>query len=330
MDISPKVSVGMPVYNGEKTLAKAIESILYQDYENLEIIISDNASTDSTYAISQHYKELDSRIRYSRFDENFGTIRNFNNVFKLSSGEFFMWVAHDDYHDPGFISECIRAFASEPEAALCSPIMRGFSSPKAKSPWTADLSSFKEKSTTYGRYLEVLSHFPAVAIYGMYRSSAVQKTTLLPDCMGADLLFIQELSLYGKFIQCDKMLFTYYGRDKWNTVDEDYAVFYGKDKKPWYYSPFLVVLLNQIKILVNCKHTKKAKTALLSILLLYQTQQFIVKVTLKIIKYMVPGKWKMILAKKIYWRFIHSRNVKAEADDEFLERIIRPSVGIRI
>jgi glycosyltransferase involved in cell wall biosynthesis len=330
MKVGPKVSIGMPVYNGEKTLAKAIESILNQDYTNIEIIISDNCSTDSTFAICQKYRKEDARIQYTRFDKNRGTIANFNNVFNLSSGDFFMWASHDDFHEPSFISECIRSFANNPEAALCAPKMKGIISPKATHHWIGDLSTFKDKSSVVGRYFETLQHFPAVAIYGLYRSSMIRKTSLLPNGVGADLLFIQNLSLYGSFIQSDQVIFTYYGREKWNTVDQDYAVFYGERKKPWFYSPFLIVFFNQIKIVVNCHLAMRTKFGLIGVLVYFQAGQFILKVTLKIIKYIIPKKIGMSLATKIYWRFIHSPNVKVDMNNEYVDRIIRPIVGLRI
>lgn len=325
----PKVSVGMPVYNGEETLAKAIESIINQDYPNLEIIISDNCSTDLTSEICHEYRKLDPRIQYTKFDENRGTITNFNRVFNLSSGEFFMWVSHDDFHEPTFISECLKSFVDKPEAALCAPKMRGVITPKASQQWIGDLSTFQDKNSVVPRYLETLKHFPAVAIYGLYRSSMVRKTSLLPKVVGADLLFIQNLSLYGSFIQCDQVLFTYYGREKWNTVDQDYAVFYGKGKKPWYYSPYFIVFYNQFKIAVTCSHGIRVKFALLSVLVYFQTGQFFLKIVLKMIKILVPKKIQMRLATKIYWRFIHSPNVKVETNDEYEDRIIRPIVGLR-
>ena len=329
MNEGPKVSVGMPVYNGEKKLAKALESIINQTYTNIEIIISDNCSTDLTSEICQKYLGLDARIKYTRFEENRGTIANFNNVFNLSSGDFFMWASHDDFHEPTFISECIKSFTDKPEAALCAPNMRGITSPKATQHWIGDLSTFKDKNSVISRYFETLRHFPAVAMYGLYRSSMIRRTSLLPKGVGADLLFIQNLALYGSFIEIDQVLFTYYGREKWNTVDEDYAVFYGKDKKPWYYSPFLIVFYNQVKIVINCSHTIRVKLGLLGILMYFQIGQFFLKIVLKIIKFAVPQKMKMKLATKIYWRFIHSPNVKVEMSDEFEERIIRPIVGLR-
>jgi len=325
----PMVSVGIPVYNGEKTIARAIESIIHQDHTNLEIIISDNCSTDSTGEICVGYAGTDSRIQYTRLEQNQGSVANFNKVFNLSTGKFFMWVSHDDFHESTFISTCLKRLELNPEAALCAPKMRGVPSPGATYSWHGDLSTFANKNTVVSRYVETLRNFPAVAIYGLYRSSKVRKTSLLPMVIGSDLIFIQNLSLYGSFIEVDETLFTYYGREEWNTVDQDYAVFYGKVKKPWYYSPFLIVFIQQIKVIYMSQHSIPTKICLIGALLRFQFGRLVIKVALKVIKFGLPKPLKMKLATIMYWKFIHSPNIKVEKNDEYQERIIRPIVGLR-
>src|SRR4051794_3298661 len=92
----PKLSIGLPVYNGENFLAHAVDSILAQDFRDFELIISDNASTDRTAEICRGYAESDPRVRYVRFETNQGGSRNFCYVFELARGEYFKWAAHDD------------------------------------------------------------------------------------------------------------------------------------------------------------------------------------------------------------------------------------------
>ena len=86
--IYPLVSIGLPVFNGEKSLSNALNSLLKQDYANLEIIISDNGSTDRTSQICKDFMQKDSRIKYYRSSENRGSNWNFNRVFELSSGKY--------------------------------------------------------------------------------------------------------------------------------------------------------------------------------------------------------------------------------------------------
>lgn len=115
----PRLSIGLPVFNGDKFLNKAIDSLLAQTFEDFELIISDNASTDKTEEICRTYAEKDQRIRYYRNEKNIGCARNFNRVFKLSSAEYFKWAAHDDLHAPNFLMKCVEVLDQNPSVILC-------------------------------------------------------------------------------------------------------------------------------------------------------------------------------------------------------------------
>lgn len=93
---TPKVSIGMPVYNGEKYIREALDSLLAQTFTDFELIISDNASIDTTSVICQEYARKDSRICYIRQSQNKGAVANFKFVLDEAVGEYFMWAAHDD------------------------------------------------------------------------------------------------------------------------------------------------------------------------------------------------------------------------------------------
>jgi glycosyltransferase involved in cell wall biosynthesis len=103
------VSIGMPVYNGEKYIREALDSLLAQSYTDFELVISDNASTDGTEAICQQYAATDSRIRYVRQPVNLGALDNFTFVLDEARGGYFMWAAADDKWDPNWISEMLNA-----------------------------------------------------------------------------------------------------------------------------------------------------------------------------------------------------------------------------
>jgi len=105
----PLVSVGIPLYNAERYLSDCLESLINQDYTNIEIILSDNASSDSSALICSKYCARDSRIRYHRNHSNLGSPSNFRQVLTLAHGEFFMWAGADDYYDPNWISSLVKA-----------------------------------------------------------------------------------------------------------------------------------------------------------------------------------------------------------------------------
>src|SRR5687768_11933299 len=92
----PLVTIGLPVFNGEKYLRNALNDLLAQDCRDFELVICDNGSTDSTPKICAEYAAKDSRIRIERSEQNLGAIKNFNKAFELCSGTYFMWAAHDD------------------------------------------------------------------------------------------------------------------------------------------------------------------------------------------------------------------------------------------
>ena len=116
---APKLSIGLPVYNGERYLAETIDSLLAQSFTDYELIISDNASTDSTPAICRKYGEQDSRITYCRSETNRGAAWNFNNTVHQARGEYFKWAAHDDLYHPDFIKKCVHVLDTKYSVALC-------------------------------------------------------------------------------------------------------------------------------------------------------------------------------------------------------------------
>jgi glycosyltransferase involved in cell wall biosynthesis len=118
---SPTVTFGVPVYNGERDLDAALESLRAQTFEDFEIIVADNASTDGTEEIGRRHARLDPRVRYLRNPRNLGVARNFNNLFRLSAGRYFKWAPHDDVLAPEFLQRCVEALDRDPGAAIAVP-----------------------------------------------------------------------------------------------------------------------------------------------------------------------------------------------------------------
>ena len=117
----PLVTIGIPVYNGAAYIAATLDSVLAQSHEHLEIIVSDNASTDRTPEILEEYAERDSRIRLILNPTNLGAAPNYNRTFALARGEFFKWAAHDDLCEPTFISTCVEALRNDDRVVLAYP-----------------------------------------------------------------------------------------------------------------------------------------------------------------------------------------------------------------
>ncbi len=323
----PFVSIGVPVFNGEKGLARALDSLLGQDYPNLEIIISDNGSTDSTPEICRKYTQNDSRITYCRSEENLGLTWNFNRVFELSAGKYFMWAAHDDQRELSFVSACVEKMEQCPDAMLCQAHTAMFIEGREEMLCVAHLDSFEGVTGLVERYRETLKRFPATAIYGLYRSSAMRKTQMFQKSIASDLAFIQELSIHGKFVQIPRVLFNYFGREKWNTVDQDYRAFYGKEKKPWWHLPFVALFCNHWKRVAYASTPVSTKLRLWGILVEHEIRQVALKLLIKMTGPLCPERWREEVGCAIYWRWMHNPNVKVGCADLFLERAIKPKLG---
>jgi glycosyltransferase involved in cell wall biosynthesis len=323
----PLVSIGVPVFNGEKGLECALNSLIEQDYPNLEIIISDNASTDATPEICERYLKKDLRIKYYRSEKNYGSVQNFNRVFELSSGKYFMWAAHDDLRERSFVRACVEKLEQFPEAVLCHTHTEMFIENRKERLCVAHLDSFDGVTGLVERYRETLKHFPAVAIYGVYRSAAMKKTHIFERAIATDIAFIQELSIYGSFVQVPEVLFTYIGRETWQTVHEDYKVFLGKDVKPWWYFPFMIHFCDNWSRVVRAELSVGIKVRLWSLLIDHEFRQILLKILIKICRRICPVAMKEKLASAIYGRWMKGPNLVVGCEGLFLERIIKPRVG---
>lgn len=204
----PRVSIGLPVYNGEKYLEEALESILAQTYTGFELIISDNASTDRTPDICQAYVIKDPRIRYYRNEKNLGAAWNFNHVFELSSGEYFKWAPHDDLLAPEYLSKCIEVLDNDNSIILCNSkveFINEYGEVVAAYILKQNKVNSPKPQDRFG-YLIFFHHY-CFDILGLIRSDALRKTRLIKAYSGSDRALLAELSLIGRFYEIPQFLF---------------------------------------------------------------------------------------------------------------------------
>lgn len=203
----PKVSIGLPVFNSEKYLSKTIKSILNQSYGNIELIISDNASTDSTPMICADFKKKDNRVKYYRNHRNFGVVENQNKVASLATSKYFKWTSSSDFIGHEFIQNCVKVLEADHEVILCSTstifidendnIIR-----KVKEDYNLT------DDEPYERYLKLFNASRLNNMYnGVLRNEILKKVHPEKKYLGADNVLMFELVLYGKFIQLPDHLF---------------------------------------------------------------------------------------------------------------------------
>lgn len=204
--IEPRVSLGMPVYRGERFIREAVESILAQSFQDFELIISDNASTDRTEEICREYAAQDRRIRYYRNPQNFGAAWNYNRVFELSSGEYFKWVAHDDIHTSDFLSKCVEVLDRDPSVILCHSKVK-IVDEQGNFLQTYNVSLNTDSPKPQDRFHELLSKHLCYQIFGVIRSRALKKTPLLGSYGHADGVLLLRLAFLGRFHELPEYLF---------------------------------------------------------------------------------------------------------------------------
>jgi len=213
----PWVSIGLPVYNEERHLRATIDSLLAQDFKGLELVISDNASEDQTGEICREYAAKDARIRYYRNEVNLGPIANFNRVFELSRGTYFMWASGHDLWAPGFISRCVEILECDPGVVLCYPRVQRIDE-EGRPVATLDTYLDTRGQSLPRRFSLTLWQFGSgCMIYGLIRSESLRATRLSRKVWGPDRLVLVELAMLGAFANLQETLF--YARDKWGMRD---------------------------------------------------------------------------------------------------------------
>lgn len=227
MSAAPRVGIGMPVFNGEKHIALALDSILAQTFGDFELVVSDNASTDRTADICTEYARRDRRIRYVRNAENLGASRNYNRVFELCAArDYFRWNAHDDLIAPTYLEKCVKTLDQAPSTTVMAVPRRRYITWEdgrvVGSAWEAVAGASREDGLDPGRPVYPLDSysnidfarllrlaggwFPMLA-FCLCRIDALKKTRLLCPFAGADRILIAEIRFVGDFVEVPDELF---------------------------------------------------------------------------------------------------------------------------
>lgn len=213
---APLVSVGLPVYNGDDYVGEAIASILGQTFQDFELLIQDNASTDRTEAICREFARQDPRVSYVRNPQNVGAIPNFNLVFERARGRYFKWAAHDDTCAPTFLERCVAVLEAEPDVVLASgqtQLINDDGSPLTRDPvhgyfvtrhgapvGVVDPEHRAEGGAAAKRFWDILVRtMRTFEIFGLIRTDVLRRTGLHANYYGSDKVLLAEISLHGRF-----------------------------------------------------------------------------------------------------------------------------------
>ena len=206
----PLVSIGMPVYNGERFLEIALNSLLAQTFRDFELIISDNGSTDKTEGICRQYANTDRRIRYFRNEQNLGAGWNFDRVAELATGKYFKWACHDDVCDREFLQRCVDILEQDPSIVLAYPktlIIDEHGSEIEKHEDRFDLQS-PHPAERFKIYHHLVRYgHECHPFHGLIRRDVLAQLLPLGSYPSSDLVLLGKLALYGKFYEVPSYLF---------------------------------------------------------------------------------------------------------------------------
>lgn len=211
---APTVSIGLPVYNGARYLAGSLDALLAQTYEDFEIIISDNASTDGTEQICRDYAQRDARIRYVRQPVNIGAAPNHNLLVGLARGRYFKWASHDDLYAPELLRHCVEALDRFPDVVLAHA-WDAFIDEQGEIiepvPYTLDTANRRPEA----RLRSLLYVSGGNDVYGVMRIDVLRRLGGGADHFKAphgsyykaDRVFVSAMALHGRFHQVPQILY---------------------------------------------------------------------------------------------------------------------------
>lgn len=207
MTAPPLVTLGVPVYNGERHLAKALDSLLAQDMPDFRLVISDNASTDRTAAICQEYVARDRRVTYVRNETNLGAAANYNRLLQLATTPYFKWASADDVCEPQLLRRCLEVLEARPEVVLAYPktVLIGEDDEFLRNHEDRLHMPFPDPA-------ERLRHFATRrwlcnACFGLIRTDVLRRTALVRPYVSSDIALLAELALAGQFHEVPERLF---------------------------------------------------------------------------------------------------------------------------
>jgi len=201
------LTIGVPVFNGERYLEAAIESVLAQSFGDYELIISDNASTDGTEAIGRAVAARDGRVSYRRNPVNIGLAANFNLLVHAARGRLFKWAAADDVLRPAYLERCVTAIDGDPSIVL----VYAKADFEDGSGGSLDLHDpgwhlVSDDAAARLSYAIRAGHF-VNAILGVIRTESLRRTRLMPPYQGGDYRLMAELAVLGKLVEIPERLY---------------------------------------------------------------------------------------------------------------------------
>lgn len=220
----PLVSMGMPVFNGERFLERTLQVLLAQTFEDFELVVVDNASTDRTAEILADHAARDARIRVVRNPQNIGAAPNWNRAFELTRAPFFKWVAYDDLYEATFVERTLEILRRDPSLVLCASQSRLIDEAERDLPRDPATGLYRDRAgnlrhgpplpgrarspNPVERFRDIYLHtVRCFDVFSLMRADLLRRSALHRSYYGSDRSLLVELSLLGRFEEVPEPLF---------------------------------------------------------------------------------------------------------------------------
>jgi glycosyltransferase involved in cell wall biosynthesis len=200
------LTIGMPVFNGERFIREALDSILAQTFTDFELLIADNASNDATPEIIAEYAAADRRIRCVRHDHNLGSAGNHNYLVKAATTPLFKWAASDDLHAPTHVERCITALEERPDLiSAYTKTMRIDEHSRIIKPERYRLNT--DADTAHVRFRNIIAKpHSCFSCFAVFRTEVIVKTACMQAYPASDRVFLAEIALHGRSAEVPEYL----------------------------------------------------------------------------------------------------------------------------
>lgn len=206
---APRISIGLPIFNGQRYLDAAVRSILAQTNGDFELIIADNCSTDASLEMARKWQESDPRIRILESPKNLGAAPNFNRLVPEARGEFFKWMACDDLIRPDFLEKCTeRMQAASATVLVYSDAVKIDEDGNELRPiYDSQMKLATDAPDPITRFRDlVLKDHSCISVFGLIRTDALKRTDLIGSYFASDRVLLADLALLGPFCRINEPL----------------------------------------------------------------------------------------------------------------------------
>jgi len=325
---TPLVSIGIPVFNGEATIRDTLESVLGQTYGNIEVLVFNNGSTDSTEVAVLDIATAESRVVYRAGEVNQGVSHSFNETFRMATGSYFMWVASDDQLDAFFVENGVALLEADPRIGVSVPVVTAYLEGHEGPVYKVRFRGFEPDKSILEKLIRSIRELPGTCIYGLFRSEVLSRSELLAPVYMTDVAFLQEIALRTAIVCNADQHLRYNMRARWKTTAEELSMFVGGELPRKLPPPSLLLLRERIRRLGAVAPTRWSWVLYSSVVICAETWRLGWRALWRAARKLLGHR--LLRPFGVYWYWHHKLPDFTDVihRDTYESRIVLPTLGL--